>query len=332
MRRRRTHEAVRVLAVTSEWATPAHPAGGAFVARQIEWVRRAGVDVDVEAFSGARNPLNYLAVRQRVHKRLRTGRYNVVHAHFGQAGVAAGRVPAPLVVSFYGSDLEGILGPRGRYTLRGKVLARLGRRIARRADAVIVVAESLARLLPRDVRYTVVPTAVDLEVFRPGSRDDARRALGLPLDRKVVLFAGRPEVPVKRFELARRVVELVGSDAELLTISDLAPSGVAAYMQASDVLLLTSLHEGAPTVVKEAIACRLPVVSVDVGDVRTTLGDLPGSVVDTDAPPALADAITTVLAQPRSLDRAIPDGLDQAVQSARVVEIYEGLLRRGSAS
>lgn len=323
---------MRVLAVTSEWSTPMHTSGGAFIARQIEWVRRAGVNVDVEPFSGSRNPLNYLAVRRRVRDLLRSESYDVVHAHFGQAALAVGRVAAPLVVSFYGSDLEGIVGPSERYTPRGRVLARLGPRLARRADAVVVVAESLARFLPADVPYTVIPTAVDLEVFRPGSRLAARRALGLPLDRSLVLFAGRPEMPVKRYALARRVVDLLGPNADMMTMSGLEPAHVAAYMQACDVLLLTSWHEGSPTVVKEAVACRLPVVSVDVGDVRATIGDIRGCVVGTDEPGVLADAVRTVLAQPRSLDAPIPDAIDQAVQSARVVEIYERVRRRESDS
>ncbi len=324
---------MRVLAVTSEWSTPAQPAHGAFIVRQVDWVRRAGVHVDVEHFSSARNPLNYLAVRKRVRDRLHAGGYDVVHAHFGQAGLAVTGIAVPLVVSFYGSDLEGIVGPNGRYTVRGRVLARLGRLVARHADAVIIVSTSLARLLPRGVEHTVIPTAVDMDVFRPGPRDDARRTLGLPLDRKLVLFAGRPEMPVKRYELARRAVERAGPDIELLTMSGLPPSGVATYMQACDVLLLTSRHEGAPTVVKEALACRLPIVSVDVGDVRTTIGGVTGCVVTGDDTPAvLAGAIARVLSRPRILDTALPEALDQSVQSARVVQIYEGVLRRGSAS
>ena len=61
-------------------------------------------------------------------------------------------------------------------------------------------------------------------------------------------------------------------DAELLVAGDVAPTMMPVYLSACDVLLLTSAHEGSPNVVKEALACDLPVVSVDVGDVQRMRG------------------------------------------------------------
>lgn len=326
---------MRILAVTSEWPTVQHPSSGRFVARQIEAIRSTGVEVGIEHFRGAGNPLNYLTARRRVARRVELGSFDILHAHFGQAGIASVTSRLPLVVTFYGSDLEGIVGSHGSYTAKGFVLTWLSRRVARRADHVIVVSESLARRLPPATEHSIVPTAVDLSVFRPGSRDEARRSLGLPLDRKLVLFAGRPEVPVKRYTLARRAADIVATESpvDLLTISGVEPAIVATYMQACDALLLTSLHEGAPTTVKEAIACLLPVVSVDVGDVRRTIGSIPGCVVtEDDLPESLARALTDVLRDGRMLDEArVPKDLDQATQAARVVEIYERLLRRRTA-
>jgi len=319
---------VRVLTVTSEWALPDLPEGGAFVAQQVNWIRRAGVEVDVEPFRSAMNPLNYVEVRRRVNGRLRTGRYDIVHAHFGQTGFAVLGVPVPTVVTFHGSDLLGIVGRWGRYTVRGRVLQRISRLVARRADEVIVVADVLARRLPKGVRYSIVPMTADPEVFRPGPRDDARRQLNLPVDRKIVLFAGRPQVERKRYSLAKRAVDLLGSDnVDLMWVSGLPPSGVATYMQASDALLVTSLHESGPVVVKEALACRLPVVSVDVGDVREIAGDIPGCIVTDDSPEALSRALEHVLRTPTRLDGSErAPVLDQARLVSQVVSIYERAL------
>lgn len=321
---------MRILTVTSEWATPALPEGGVFIARQVEWIRRAGVEIDVEAFRSARNPRNYIRFRRRVRERLEAERYDLVHAHFGQSGFAVLGLGMPLVVTFHGSDLEGIIGARGTYTARGWALRRMSGLVARRADEVIVVSRSLVRRLPKGTAYSVIPMTADLEVFRPGERDAARRALGLPLDRRLLLFAGRPEVKAKRYDLAVRAVEQVAPElrARLLTISGLSPGDVALYMQACDALLLTSRHEGAPTIVKEALACRLPVVSLDVGDVRETIGHVQGCVVTSDqSADALSRALTEVLERPRRLDGSErADVLDPAKQAARVVEIYQRLL------
>lgn len=326
---------IRVLAVTSEWPSPDNPAAVPFLTRQIDGVRQHGVEVDVEHFRGATNPRNYARARRRVRRRLQQAEYDIVHAHFGQAGLTVVPASKPLVVTFYGSDLEGVIGSHGKYSLRGRSLTALSRIVARLADEVIVVSESLSRRLPRRVQYTVIPTAVDLNVFKPGSKSDARKVLGLPGDRRLVLFAGRPDVAVKRYPLARAAVDLLSMDApvDLLTISGLSPTEVAAHMQSCDALLLTSIHEGSPTVVKEAIACALPVVSVDVGDVRETLGNTPGCVViDDDTPLALSRALTQAFeARPGVGTSPSANLLDQAVQSARVVEVYEAVLRRKAA-
>lgn len=316
---------MRVLAVTSEWPSAGSPHHGRFVQRQIEAVRALGVRVDVEAFRSGKDPRAYAAIRRRVKTRLGDGAYDLVHAHFGQAALAVAGARLPTVITFYGSDLEGIVGASGRYTLRGRVLSRAGRLLARRAAEVVVVSASLGRRLPRGVAFTVIPTGVDAAVFRPGPRDEARRELGLPADASLVLFAGRPEMPVKRHPLAERVAALAGGT--LLAVTGLAPEEVAAHMRACDALLVTSRHEGSPTMVREALACGLPVVSVDVGDVRETVRHFPGSVVvEDDDPDTIARALAGVLRAGRPEPEPLPPALDQAHQARRIVEVYRRAL------
>jgi len=60
------------------------------------------------------------------------------------------------------------------------------------------------------------------------------------------------------------------------------------WLNASDALLLTSMHEGSPTVVKEALACGLPVVSVDVGDVAERIEGIEGCHLASPEPAELA--------------------------------------------
>ncbi len=124
-------------------------------------------------------------------------------------------------------------------------------------------------------------------------QSEARAKLGLPADLPIVLFGGRPEMPVKRFALAQRAVALLArQDVKLLTASNVPHSEMPLYLNAADVLLLTSRHEGSPTIVKEALACNLPVVSTDVGDVRERIASIDGcSVCDNDEPETIAFAL-----------------------------------------
>ncbi|MBI4421935.1 MAG: ATP-grasp domain-containing protein [Gemmatimonadetes bacterium] len=330
--REELREPIRVLAVTSAWPTPGQPRTTHFIKRQVDYLRSAGVHVEVFHFRGRRRPWRYLAAWARLQRRLRIGRYDLIHAQFGQSGLLALPKRLPLVVTFRGSDLLGIVGDAaGRHIWAGKVLQRVSRMVARRADAVIVVSEHMKNSLPPDVPASVLPSGIDLDLFRPMPRDAARRRLGLPLGASLVLFAGRPDQARKRFELAKQAVELLRGSlpAELIVAWGAQHTDMPLYMNACDALVFTSMQEGSPNVVKEALACDLPVVSVPVGDVADRLRGVEGCEVCGESPPAIAAALERVLRRGRRVagHEAVKD-LDEAQLTARLIRIYRTILRR----
>ena len=255
---------------------------------------------------GGRSPLDYLVHLGRTVRAATAtrepgagdgdgigGEVDLVHANQGvvapaalAAGFAAG---LPTVVSLWGTDLYGRLGP-------------VSRRCARRADAVVVMSERMAADLGSDVDARVVPHGVDTDTFRPGDREAARRELGWDDGRAHVLFPYDPARPVKGFPRARRVVAAAGDRLDrgvaLDVVTDAPHAAMPTYLVAADALLLVSRHEGSPNSVKEALACGLPVVSTPVGDVPERLaGVSPSAVADGDD--ALADALGDVLVDGR---------------------------------
>jgi len=91
-------------------------------------------------------------------------------------------------------------------------------------------------------------------------------------------------------------VETKRSDIALEKIMGVPHEMMPIYLNAADVLLVTSLHEGSPNIVKEAMACNLPVVTVKCGDVSERLENVyPSRVVTSYAPRLIADAIMDVL-------------------------------------
>ncbi|MDP9341259.1 MAG: glycosyltransferase [Actinomycetota bacterium] len=323
-----TSRPLSVLMVTSEWPTAEQPLLVPFIVQQVRFLREAGVEVDVFPFRGARSPGNYVRSWRSLQRRVGAGHHDLIHAQFGQAGALA-VLPKrrPLVVTFRGDDLEGIVGDDGRYLLAGRVLRRLSQLAALRADATIVVADHLARHLPRRPS-AVIPSGIDLEVFRPIEATGARSSLGLPAGEKLVLFVGDPDEARKRVSLAEQAARMAGAD--LVVAWDKPRDAIPVYMGACDALVFTSMHEGSPNVVKEALACDLPVVSVDVGDVRERLAGVEGCVVSADdRPETLAEALRGVLDRGGRVDgRAAVRDLDEAALTARVVEVYEGVLAR----
>jgi glycosyltransferase involved in cell wall biosynthesis len=318
-----------VLVVTSEWPTVDLPRNVPFIVQQVRYLRAAGLQVEVMPFRGARSPMNYARAWRAVQRRIREGGHDLVHAQFGQAGaLAAFPKRCPLVVTYHGDDLEGIVGEDGRYLWLGRVLRRVSQAVALRADATVAVSRHLVKYLPRPPD-AIIPTGIDFETFRPVPMAEARGRLGLPEGRKLVLFPANPREARKRHALAEEAVRMV-EGAELVVAWGVLHQDVSLYMNACDVLVQTSMHEGSPTVVKEALACDMPIVSVDVGDVRERLEPVEGCVVcPDDRPGTIAAALKSVLVRGgRVRGRETVASLEESLLTARLLEVYRTAILR----
>jgi glycosyltransferase involved in cell wall biosynthesis len=319
--------------VTSEWPKPHTPSTTNFIRRQAEALQAAGVSVDVFAFYGGKNPYNYATAWSRLRPRLLNGNYNVVHAQFGQSGLLAFPKRLPLVVTLRGADVHGIISDQsGRQTLGGRVLMQATRYVTRRADAVIIVSEHMRRHVRTQAPIHVIPSGLDLSIFRPLPRDEARRQLGIDPNERVVLFVGRPRQARKRYHLASAAVDLVSQrHPTRLEVGWAVPHArIPLLMNAADALIVTSMLEGSPNVVKEALACNLPVVSVPVGDVPERLRGVEGcEVTADDRPETVAAALERVLLRGGRVEgRAAVQHLDERLLTERVIQIYQSVLRK----
>ena len=327
---------IRVLMVTSDWLWNSWGGPAVFIARQAEFLRREGVDVDLFPFRGARDPRNYLAAWREVSRRVEGGGYDLVHAQFGQSGITALPKRLPLVVTYRGDDLEGIIGQNGRYLPTGWVLRSLSRLVARQADAAIVVSEHMRRYLPRSVEAHVMPSGIDLDLFRPEPRDVVRHRLGLPLETRLILFVGNPLLARKRYGLAQAAVDLVNRTmpARLIVGWEMQHRQIADLMNASDALVVTSMQEGSPNSVKEALACNLPVVSVQVGDVPARLGGISGCELCPDErAETIAAGLERVLQRGGRVEgRSAVRHLDERLLTQRLIGIYRSVLPASKTS
>lgn len=317
--------------ITSEWPTASQPHTTPFIKRQADFLKAAGVDVVVFHFKGRKNPLNYLLAWLQVQQMLLRGGYDIVHAQFGQSALLVWPRRIPLVVTFRGSDLLGHLRDKdGRPTSRGKLLQLMCKIVALRAQAVILVAEHMRCYLPRAVKAHVIPSGIDLDLFHCMPKDEARGKLGLPLNERLVLFVGRSGWAGKRLEISEQAVEILNRKfpARLIVAANVSPKTIPLYMNASDVLVFTSAQEGSPNVIKEALACNLPVVSVAVGDVALRIGQVEGcELCNDDRPETIAVALERVLQRgQRIAGRETVKNLDEKILTSEVVGIYKRIL------
>ncbi|MFO7322979.1 MAG: glycosyltransferase [Chloroflexota bacterium] len=325
---------MKILMVTHELPTPAHPGTMAPVARQIQSLQACGLEIDVLQLHGVRK-LKYLPALIEFQRRV--AHADLVHAHFGYcAWLALSQHTKPLVISFMGDDLLGEPDEHGHIQPLSKLVVQINRWVAKHADAVIVKSAEMAQIVA-PVAANIIPNGVDIQTFRPVDRSQARASLGWPDDRHYVLFAGNPAYARKGYPLAQSTMEHLrrcfDRPVELRSLWNVSPDQVPLYMNASDALLMVSLIEGSPNVVKEALACNLPVVSVPVGDVAYVLEGVDTGGVFPRDPETLAGALKAVLSSgKRSNGRTIllQKGLDLASVAERIVRIYDGVLRTKS--
>ena len=322
---------LKVLMVTTNWPAPGGPRTSHFIKRQAEFLRAAGVDVDVFHFRALKNPVSYLKAWLTVRRKIRTRRYDLIHAQFGQSGLMALPKRLPYVVTLRGSDILGTVSDRdGKYTLAGKVNQSVSRFVAARADAVILVSAHMQDQLKGDKRPHIIPSGIDFDLFQCTPRDEARARLGLPLDERLVLFVGNPNQARKRFALAKAAVDALNGrcPARLIVSWGVDHQEIPLYMSACDALVFTSMQEGSPNVVKEALACNLPVVSVPVGDAEDRIGSVEGCELCRDeTPAAIASALERVLNRmERVKGRDAVAHLSETSITQQVIGVYRSIL------
>jgi len=324
---------VRVLVVTNMYPTEARPANGTFVADQVRSLRQAGVEAEVLFVDRARQGRQvYRQLGQRAQTLVETSKPHLVHVMYGgvMADVVTRVVPdRPVLVSFCGDDLQGNTGNGPLAALSGRYGIAASARAARRAAGMIVKSRNLFEALAKSVdssRVWTLPNGVDFSRFRPRDRTECQEALGWNTQRAHVLFPASPARGEKRFPLANAAVRLLersGLDVELHTLEAVPHDDVPIWLNAAHAIVLTSVREGSPNVVKEALACNVPIVSVDVGDVRERLAGIEGCFIADPTPVELSANLARVLARDHrieSRERVADLSLERV--AAKLREIY----------
>ncbi|MDZ7721981.1 MAG: glycosyltransferase [candidate division KSB1 bacterium] len=133
--------------------------------------------------------------------------------------------------------------------------------------------------------------------------------------------------------MAEQAIGLVVNERlEFKVIHHIQHVEVLDYLNAADVLLLTSRWEGSPNIIKEAMACNCPIVATDVGDIREVFGETEGCYLTSFDPQDVADKLKTALTfaeqygRTKGRQRIFAIGLDSTTVARKLISIYEKVL------
>lgn len=301
-----------------------------FILSQAESLVNNGVEVDF--FTLEEGGLKgYIKYAGKLRKYLKSNKYDLIHAHYALCGFIStyARKKEKLVVSLMGCDILGSYRSDGSLIWREQIIVIFSKLFARFIwDFTVLKSANMIQKLLTNTRYAVIPNGVDLSLFQPMDKQECRRKLNLNPERKYILFPTNPNREEKNFPLAKKAYELVKKrypePVELLIVHNLTYKELVVYYNAVDLCIMTSRSEGSPNVIKECMACNLPIVSTDVGDVKEIISNTDGCYISSSNPEEFAEKIILALNfDKRTTGRNDVSRLEINAISKRIVELYK---------
>jgi D-inositol-3-phosphate glycosyltransferase len=236
--------------------------------------------------------------------------YDLVHSHYWMSGAVASKLGerwrVPHIAMFHTLGEVKNRARSSEHEPASRIDAE--RRIAETADRIIVASKHEEHLLTAlygaaSARIAVVPCGVDLDLFSPMDKGQARRRLGLQQGERTILFVGRIE-PLKGIDILiaaaahlhedenlavlivggdesaavqieglRARAEVLGIDHHISFVGAVQHAELPLYYNAADVCVVPSYYESFGLVAVESMACGTPVVASRVGGLTSTVSD-----------------------------------------------------------
>lgn len=289
----------------------------AFVQSQFDSLTKKGLDMIMFPVVGHGLPAHVRAAME-LRRLVRKEQPDIVHAHYSICGYVAELstlfLKPKVVVSILGSF------PQKKLKLR--IVRYFIKHIW---DCTIVKSQRTAAQL--GLTLPVIPNGVNLGQFHLMDYLKARELCQFEGSKKYIIWCSHPSRSEKRFSLAQEAVALLHDNNVILyPVFGQPHDEVVRYMCAADALLLTSVSEGSPNVIKEAMACNCPIVSTDVGDVRWVTENVEGTyIADHDDPDSICNCLRKALAfkgRTHGRDEIVRKGLSTERIADRIIELY----------
>ncbi len=323
---------MNILYVTNMYPHEGHPYYGIFVKEQIEAINALNgsegreISSKVIFINSKKTLLVYLWSIVSINFHLIFNRYDVIHIHYGLSGLFLLFNPfirIPVVITFHGGDIQ---KERDRSVQRF-----ISSKLAKKAAICIVLNDKMEDAVKKTGGKTLLaPCGIDTNIFNNTPQNENKN------EGYTVVFPGSSEIAVKNYPLFKEVINeaerILKSEINIIEIKNMTRSDVAQALNDADCLLMTSFSEGSPQIIKEAMACNLPVVSTNVGDVSDQISGVDNCyIAKENRTESLLEPLLTVLHSGRrsenSRNMVFDKGLDSGSVAVKIFESYRSLLK-----
>ena len=288
----------------------------AFIHDQVVELEENNCDVKYFLIEG-KGIKGYLKNISKLKSFLKINKFDLVHAHSGLSGLLASLVvKIPLIVTYHGSDINDF---KSRNLSIYPIV---------KASKNIFVSDKLKAkaFFSNNNKSIIIPCGVNMEMFKVVSKEIALKKLKIESNKKRVLFSSNFHNSVKNYPLAKEAISKLNYKVDFLEIKERSREEVVWLLNISDVLILTSHTEGSPQIIKEALACNCPIVSLDVGDVKDRIDSVKNCYIS--SPEKLTEKIDLVLTKnERSNGRDYIKEFSNVFVVNKIIDIYKEVLK-----
>lgn len=286
-----------------------------FIVEQADELSKLGCHIEFYGITG-KGIKGYLKAYPALKRKIKEFGPEIIHAHYGLSGLLAClQRKVPVATTYHGSDInDRKVLPFSKFAMR---LSAYNIFVSRKTMDIAAYLK----------RGGLVPCGIAENAMQAMPKAEARAKMELDKTKKYVLFAGAFDNTVKNYHLAEQTMSLL-PDCKLIELKGYDRSQVTMLMRAADAILMTSHTEGSPQVIKEAMMCGCPVVSVDVGDVSEVVDGIKGCYICTRDPADLADKLklATSYGETNGRERILSLGLSGSAVAERIFKIYKSIL------
>ncbi|MCO4293681.1 glycosyltransferase family 4 protein [Solitalea sp. MAHUQ-68] len=314
---------MKILFITNMYPTKDHIYQGIHVKEQIEYLSQTQIfDHEIYIINGKASKLNYLKSIFQINKLICSKEIDILHIHFGLSGLFMLFNPfikTPSVLTLHGSDIT-----------KPGLMQTITRIVARKVNRIIILNDKMRILLNTSLNNLYkIPCGINIDQFSLNRKNGATSDF-------IIGFPGDKNRPEKNYKLFKKIIIKLAEahkNIKIIEFHNLTRAQVIEKLSTLDCLLMTSIREGSPQIIKEAMASGVPVISTNVGDVSNLLDSVEYCwVIDSFEPEQFTDKLAQLfLLRPEQRltngrSKIIDLKLDQASVTKRIYAIYENIL------
>lgn len=308
------------------WPFKERPYSGIFVKEQIDGLKKYFPEIENNIYwiKGRKNKLYYIISIVLLNWHLIFHKYDIIHFHFSLSGLFIlfnPFVKIPVIMTLHGSDAH----------KSNKIFYRISKMLAKKVQNIFYLNDEMKKNFKEHAsKMSYVPCGINTDKFR------ADRNIN-NTSKFTIAFPASKLRPEKNYQLFIKIIEIlrlnIELEIELIEIHNKTRTEVVDILNLVDLVIMTSISEGSPQIIKEAMCCNTPIISTNVGDVGYLLDGVKNCyVIDSFESIDFIEPVLDILnlkpedRESNGRTRIFELGLDEKSTSKKIYTIYENLI------